>query len=101
MTCQNLGPWHSWLTPEACSFANGVWVRNPCILLQECISSRPKQGDSTYNEQFEQWVNENDLEIYNPGDESQCSQARVALGYEDPYLDDSQVRIFHLFRSAF
>ena len=91
MTCQNDGPLHTWLSPEPCSSANGLWFRNPCYTLQECIADRPAKEDPDFNEQFEDWVQDEELDIYNTHDQEQCSQTRVALGYDENYLDDKAV----------
>ena len=91
MICQKRGPLHTWLSPEACSNANGQWFRNPCSTLQRCIADRPAKGDPDFNEQFEQWVLDEELDIYNINDQEQCSQTRVALGYEETHLDDGAV----------
>ena len=91
MTCQNDGPLHTWLSPEPCSIANGQWFRNPCYTLQRCIANRPTKDDPDFNEQFEDWVLDEDMDIFNPFDQEQCSQTRVALGYEETHLDDGAV----------
>ena len=91
MICQKRGPLHTWLSPEACSNANGQWFRNPCSTLQRCIADRPAKGDPDFNEQFEKWVMDEELDIYNTHDQEQCSKTRVSLGYVETHLDDGAV----------
>ena len=99
MTCQLFGPLHSWLSPEACSSANGQWFKNPCYTLQRCIADRPTKDDPYFNDQFEVWVQNEDMDIFNPFDQEQCSQTRVALGYDENYLDDKAVcETFHEYK---
>ena len=88
MKCQNDGPLHTWLSPDPCTSANGQWFRNPCHTLQRCIDNRPTKDDPDFNEQFEDWVQDEELDIYNTHDQEQCSQTRVALGYDENYLDE-------------
>ena len=37
------------------------------------------------------WVKDNEISIYDPHNEEQCEQARVALGYGPDYIDDFDV----------
>ena len=99
MICQKPGPLHTWLSPEACSNANGQWFRNPCPTLQLCIADRPVKGDPDFNEQFEKWVMDEELDVYDTHDQEQCAQTRVSLGYDETHLDDGAVcETFHEYK---
>ena len=71
MKCQARGPWYTGLSPEACSHANGHWFPTPCITLQRCIDARPLPDDPFFNPQFEDWVEAEEIEIYDASDDEQ------------------------------
>ena len=71
MECQKRGPWHTGLSSEACSHANGHWFPTPCVTLQRCIDARPLPDDLFFNQQFEDWVETEEIEIYDASDEEQ------------------------------
>ena len=79
------------MSAEACHHGGGQFFRNPCITLQRCIDARPRKGEDGYKETFEDWLYENEVEIYDPGDQEQCERAREALDYEPDYYNDYEV----------
>ena len=91
MNCVTRGPFHTGLSPEACSNANGHWFPTPCITLQRCVDNRPFEDDDYFNEAFELWVVQSDAEIYDASDQDQCTKVRVALGYDAAPVNDNIV----------
>jgi len=79
------------MSPEACHNGGGQFYRTACITLQRCIEARPREGEDGYRPSFEDWVIENEVEIYDPYIEEQCETARVALDYEPDHLDDQEI----------
>ena len=71
MKCQERGPWFTGLSSESCSHANGHWFPTPCITLQRCIDARPLPDDPFFNPQFEEWVESEEVEIYDASDQDQ------------------------------
>ncbi|EJK47574.1 hypothetical protein THAOC_33696, partial [Thalassiosira oceanica] len=65
-----------------------VWrrSRHACIKLKECIGNRPKVGDSSFSSEFEKYVVE--FAISDAKNQTQCSNARVKMGYYADYDDD-------------
>lgn len=79
------------MSPEACHHGGGEFYRTACITLKRCIDARPREGEPGYRSTFEDWVFENEVEIYDPYIEDQCDTARVALDYEPDHLDDQEI----------
>ena len=91
MKCQKRGEWHFGMSPEACANGGGTFYPTPCFTLLRCIDARPRKDDPGFRQVFEDWVRENEVDIYDPLDLAQCEQARIALGYEGDHLDDHEV----------
>lgn len=91
MKCKDRGEWHMGMSPEACHHGGGEFYRSACITLKRCIDSRPREGEPGYRSTFEEWVKEEEVEIYDPYTEEQCDTARVALDYEPDHLDDQEI----------
>ena len=91
MECKDRGDWHMGMSPEACHNGLGVFYRTACTTLQRCIDARPREGEPGYRSTFEEWVIEEEIEIYDPYIEDQCERARVALDYESDYLNDQEI----------
>jgi hypothetical protein len=91
MHCKDRGKWHMGMSPEACMNGGGQFFRSRCITLQKCIDARPRDDEVGYNQQFEDWVQSNEIEIYDSSDEAQCEHTREALNFDSQYLDDQDV----------
>ena len=76
---------------EACHNGGGQFFRTACVTLQQCIDDRPLEDEVGFIPAFEDWVVENEIDIYDPRDEEQCKQARVALGYDEDHLNDFEI----------
>ena len=74
-----------------CSNGNGKWFRTPCITLHRCIDARPREGEDGYSTSFEDFVMENEIEIYNYTDPEQCETARIALGFDGDHQNDHEI----------
>ena len=79
------------LSPESCNSASGQFFRSRCVVLQQCIESRPRKGQPGYNQAFEDFLANSEIVIYDPSDQEQCKKARVALNFDGDYLDDYHV----------
>ena len=79
------------MSAEACNNGGGQFFRTACITLQQCIDARPRKGEDGYKDSFEGWVLAEGIEIYDPSDQEQCEQARVALDYDADYYNDYEV----------
>ncbi|EJK54609.1 hypothetical protein THAOC_25745, partial [Thalassiosira oceanica] len=90
MKCQNRGKWHMGMSDE-CSNGGGQWFRTPCITLHRCIDARPRKDEDGYSESFEEFVVENEIEIYDHTDLEQCQTARAALGFDVDHPNDHEV----------
>ncbi|EJK44919.1 hypothetical protein THAOC_36505 [Thalassiosira oceanica] len=90
MKCQNRGKWHMGMSDE-CSNGGGQWFRTPCITLYRCIDARPRKDEDGYSESFEEFVVENEIEIYDHTDLEQCQTARAALGFDVDHPNDHEV----------
>lgn len=62
------------MSPEACHNGGGQFIRTACITLQNCINERPLENEDGYSSVFDDWVRENDIDIYDARDEGQCKQ---------------------------
>ena len=91
MKCANRGFWYMGMSTEACHNGGGQFFRTACITLQRCIDARPRKGEDGYRDVFEDWVLAEEIEIYDPSDQEQCEQARVALDYDADYYNDYEV----------
>ena len=74
-----------------CSNGGGQWFRTPCISLHRCIDARPRKDEDGYSQPFEDFVVDNELEIFDYTDSEQCQTARVALGFDGDHPDDDEV----------
>ncbi|EJK60849.1 hypothetical protein THAOC_18739, partial [Thalassiosira oceanica] len=90
MKCQNRGKLHMGMSDE-CSNGGGQWFRTPCVTLHRCVDARPRKDEDGYSESFEEFVVENEIEIYNYTDLEQCQTARAALGFDVDHPNDHEV----------
>lgn len=79
------------MSEEVCHNAGGQWFRSPCISLYVCIENRPRQGDPAFNQKFEDFVLDNDIDIYDYTNEEHCETTRAALGYDNDHPNDHDV----------
>lgn len=91
MECKNRGEWFMGMSEEVCHNAGGQWFRSPCISLYVCIENRPRQGDPAFNQKFEDFVLDNDIDIYDYTNEEHCETTRAALGYDNDHPNDHDV----------
>ena len=56
--------------------------------LYVCIENRPRQGDPAFNQKFEDFVLDNDVDIYDYTNEEHCETTRAGLGYDKDHPND-------------
>lgn len=91
MECQDRGYWHFGMSSEACHNGGGQFYPTRCIILQRCIDDRPLEGEDGFRQVFEDWVEENEVHIYDAGDKEQCEDARTALDFDRDHIDDQEI----------
>ena len=89
MECKNHGLWHFGISSDACENVVGIWTRNPCRTLKQCIDDRPVNGTEEYSQSFENFAVT--IVIEDEFIEDQCRNARSGLGFDENYEFDSDI----------
>lgn len=89
MTCKNHGHWYYGISREACENIVGIWTRNPCHSLKQCIDDRPVNGTEEYSQSFEDFALT--IVIDDAYNEDECRSARSGLSFDADYQFDTDI----------